>query len=418
MVSLDGPWGRVDEPTDEMWLFGCFRDFVLLLIAISWFWQMFLRTYIELREKMPEETNGFSRQIVVEFLQLIGKQWLLPLLLTLAWNLIPDSALQSNLSRITYLAFLLKLNVEIYTGDSADEPTPQAKVRKRDLLQIEARIGAYVSASTADRLLSGLLPKASDVAASQERARFAQRGDLSLLRCNQPQNVDLEGIPSSSTSEDVVEFLLKIDPNLDFAPGATQVRVQPPALLRNNHNSPTTKAIVTNLVITSHVKRFIERGDSSVKVPLSLYIRRYFRSDNRLEIPTGRELKRVIETLENAGWLKREIESFLLELVCISLHSPKAFKSAATLRINVTRFEGPGKVMRRVPCSQGRILLLFNDAASVADIVAGMPTADSAEFEKLAVSQSPTPDRRQGVRVGDDNVDAAYDKIGDSIGWD
>ena len=130
MVLLDGPWGRVDEPTDEMWLFGCFRDFVLLLIAISRFWQIFLRTYFEIRENMLEKTKGFSRQIVVEFLQLIGKQWLLPLLLTLAWNLIPDSALQSNLSRITYLAFLLKLNVEIYTGDSADEPMPQAKVRK------------------------------------------------------------------------------------------------------------------------------------------------------------------------------------------------------------------------------------------------------------------------------------------------
>ena len=105
-----------------------------------------------------------------------------------------------------------------------------------------------MSASTTDRLLSDFIENGSDTAGLThiKKARFAQRGDLSLLRCNQPQDVDLEGIPSLSSCEDVTEFLLAIDPDLDFASGATEIRVLPAALLSDGHKASTTKAIVTS----------------------------------------------------------------------------------------------------------------------------------------------------------------------------
>ena len=419
MVSLDGPWGRFEEPTYAWWLVGVLEYILLLLYAIQIFLPIFIRTFIVSSSKGLEGTLiGFSRQFVVEVLQLIDKQLVLLLLSTLTCNLIADSWFWSFLSHLTRVAVFLKLNVLTRMTKAeyfAEVPTPQARVRKRNLLKIETRISTYVSASTADRLLSDFIANGSDTAGLThiKKARFGQRGDLSLLRCNQPQDVDLEGIPSLSSCKDVTEFLLAIDPDLDFASGATEIRVLPAALLSNGRKASTTKAIVTNLLMTSHLKRFIECGDSSGKVPPSMYIRRYFRTDHRLEIPASKKLKHVIETLENAGWMKREIESCLLEIFGNSLQLSEASKTAVTLRINVTRFEGAGKVMRRLPCSQGRILLLFNDAESVADIVAGMQSAVSAETEKPAVFPFPTTDGWQGISVKGDDGDTTCDKTGD-----
>ena len=99
MVSLDGPWGRFEEPTHALWLIGVLEYILLLLYAIQIFLPIFIRTSIVLSSKGLERTLiGFSRQFVVEVLQFIEQQLVLLLLLILTCILIPDSWFRSFLS--------------------------------------------------------------------------------------------------------------------------------------------------------------------------------------------------------------------------------------------------------------------------------------------------------------------------------
>jgi len=304
-------------------------------------------------------------------------------------------------------------------GDQSESgATIQCKPLTCELQQIRVRISSNLS-STAEKLLMELLGRSlhdSIDLMHRERSRFVQRGDLSLLQCTLPQNVDLEGIPGSWSSEDVVNFLLKIDPQLDFAANASQVSVHRSARLTNGDLAPTTKATITNLVITSAVKFFIESGDVSGRFVPSVYIRRNFRTKYQVEIAVSEQLKRLIEALEHYGWIKREIESFLFEELGNSLQIPSVFKMAATLRINVTRFERTRKVLRRLPCSQGRILLLFNSAESVMDVAAGLQSSQLVAFQTPAVVHTSATEGGQSMVGCIDNVDGTLvDNVDSSV---
>ena len=88
MVSLDGPWGRFEEPTYALWLIGVLEHILLLLYAIQISLPIFIRTSILLSSKGLEGTLiAFSWQFVVEVLQLIDKQLVLLLPSTLTCNL-------------------------------------------------------------------------------------------------------------------------------------------------------------------------------------------------------------------------------------------------------------------------------------------------------------------------------------------
>jgi hypothetical protein len=139
--------------------------------------------------------------------------------------------------------------------------------------------------------------------------------------------------------------------------------VQPPAFLLSGEVAPTTKARVTNFEITRNLRQFILCGKFCCDVPASLFVRRHFKTRFTLEIIIGDELKDLVAQMERANWEKWEIESWILKVVTGSLNTTER---PVTLRINAMQFKG--RVMQRLPCSQGRILLHFSDFKGVSDI--------------------------------------------------
>jgi hypothetical protein len=245
------------------------------------------------------------------------------------------------------------------------------------MLSIKTDLNAYVT-SAIHALYTARQLHGFDKIVSQRKCQTGHRGDLSLLHCNEPINIDLEGIPSSATCDQVVEYLRSIDPTLDFTGTAVKVEVQPPVCMVTGEAASTTKARVTNFEISSNLRQFIRCGNSSGEVPTSLFVRRHFKTKFKLELMVGEELRHLIAQMEEANWEKWEIESWILKIVT---HSMKTTTSPVTLRINVMQFQG--RVMQRLPCSRGRILLLFDDFKDVIEFGAHISSALSACKENL-----------------------------------
>ena len=229
---------------------------------------------------------------------------------------------------------------------------------------IRSDLLAYLHATVLSLHENHLSQKTEQIAA-WGKSDLNHHGDLSLLKCTGPQNVDLEGIPNSATCDEVVEYLRNIDPQLDIASTAAKVLIKPPVLLHDNQVAQTTIATVTDFEITENIRNFIRCGRTGGNVPSSLFIRRKFKTKFKLELSVWAELEQVITLLETSNWTKTEIESLLFKAVGYCLYA-NPMTSDVSLHINVNTFEG--KILRRLPCSRGRIILLFKDVKSVASI--------------------------------------------------
>ena len=94
------------------------------------------------------------------------------------------------------------------------------------MLSIKTDLNAYVT-SAIRAIYTARQLQGFDKIVSQRNRQTGHRGDLSLLHCNEPINIDLEGIPSSATydQEVPVGYLRSIDPTLDFSGAAVKVKV-------------------------------------------------------------------------------------------------------------------------------------------------------------------------------------------------
>ena len=391
MVLLDGPWSRFGEPTLPRWL-NCWIEHGLLfslVFYIVWIERLSIFAFVDslLSAKDGSRQNSYEWYLLSLKMGLILMTCInsiLYFLVSFAWiNMAEDNVGKERVPPVRDKFNKKSKRSSSYRAIRKFQPgelvTEQQKRFDQfySMLSIKTDLNAYVT-SAMHALYTARQLHGFDKIVSQRKCQTGHRGDLSLLHCNEPINIDLEGIPSSATCDQVVEYLRSIDPTLDFTGTAVKVEVQPPVCMVTGEAASTTKARVTNFEISSNLRQFIRCGNSSGEVPTSLFVRRHFKTKFKLELMVGEELRLLIAQMEDANWEKWEIESWILIIVT---HSMKTTARPVTLRINVMQFQG--RVMQRLPCSRGRILLLFDDFKDVIEFGAHISSALSACKENL-----------------------------------
>jgi len=202
---------------------------------------------------------------------------------------------------------------------------------------------------------------------------FKQRGDPTLIEGAKITSMFVEGVPSEYGTKETVAMLQMIDPSLNPTRLAANVRILNPPYLKNGEPATTKQVIITNLTISRELASFVAYKTTETAFPAEVYLTDKSAETCAVEISQTGELRTYIQILECAACSRRHIEAILLTSVQESLArtSMSTDLLPIAVRISTTRMEGQAaagkhsRTLRRIPCSDGKILLICRDAKSV-----------------------------------------------------
>jgi len=300
--------------------------------------------------------------------------------------------LSTIVEQLLYLTLLLDINMSFQNAPKKFDPArakqnpPQAPITSaQDALRAQKRMLGSQAYSTLNpnnkKTFDNLVGEKRTVAFKHDVlgniaakvCNVKRRGDYTLAEGAHIATMVVEGLPSEYGTSPTVAMLQKIDPNLDSMSLAANLRISDPPLHKNGEPAATKQATLTNITISAALANFIANGTQDTSFPVEVYLSDKSADTHAVEIIRTDELHSYLQILESAACNRRQIEAMLLQSVEDKLMQTAMNTSVhpVAVRISTTRMEGQsaaGKhthTLRRIPCSDGKILLILRDASSV-----------------------------------------------------
>jgi len=202
----------------------------------------------------------------------------------------------------------------------------------------------------------------------------------SSLQADANINIEVHGIPIAMEQMDVAHLLHQIDNNIDPVNIARAIRILPALRFKSSPNAPelivTKTAKIVDFSISDRLLQTLTSSSQAQTFPRELYIQDDSAILYAAEIPVTEEIKNLIRLLEALNCVKWQIEGFLRKAIEDAISRSHKSAVVTALRLLVVKQEasqaaGGRRVPCRYPCSEGRILLLLDNAVSVSALAQG-----------------------------------------------
>lgn len=234
----------------------------------------------------------------------------------------------------------------------------------------------------------------------------------SSLKADTTSNIEIHGVPNDMERMDVVHLLQQIDSSLDPVNIARTIRILPALKFKSSPNAPeptvTKTAKIEDINISDRLLQTLTSPSQTLTLPRELFIQDGSGIGHAVEIPVTDELKNLIKLLEALNCVKWQIEGFLRRAIEDAIS--RSHKSAVVnaLRLLVVKQEasqaaGGRRVLYRYPCSEGRILLLLDNAMSVSALTQGARglTIDLQPLTRFTVHCAPWESAQSTQAIND-----------------
>jgi len=190
-----------------------------------------------------------------------------------------------------------------------------------------------------------------------------------------PCNVEIQGIPIACDTMELADLLHRFDGGIVPANLARITRILPPLqhVWPKDSREPviTKTAKLENFHVSPSLFSFLKTAGRHSDLPVDLFLQDDSPFVHAVEIPVTAELRGFIKLLELLNWSKWQIEGYLRKLVESAILRSGENVSVVGLRMLVIKQATSSAAGgRRVPCrhlcSEGRIVVLLDDAPSVA----------------------------------------------------
>jgi hypothetical protein len=184
------------------------------------------------------------------------------------------------------------------------------------------------------------------------------------------------------SDEAIVHILRQLDDSTTVGDMFARYKRLAPMSTKNGQVMPVTRVTVDALLITDRLVKFLQDGSGIPDLPPHFYIKYETRDQHAIEVTMTDDVRKFVDTLEKIGCSPREIADILLDGIDSHLSSiANLGGTALAVRLLVTEIRRttrpngmPVSHATCLPCSEGRIQVLFKDVADVSALeLRGLP---------------------------------------------